>query len=317
VRQVAFVPAFDPAGAVRRGSIAMRDLVVAGRAAGAAGVLHDDPVPSGVVPVTPVDPAAADDLLVQLADGGVSLQHVATSGASKARAAYEAARGEEWRIVSAADTGDDGAAWLEEDSSGNARVLRLGSSAVPVTAFEVEAPPSTDLYPANLDALAVGPRAELAVVRSPSGGEPPSAMDPAVLLVPGAPAVPLAPWSTLAPADDPACKADGAGWRVTLQTIAPWVHLAGAGDLRGMEDAFMLARVRWSTSRVCLEAVELRSQDTTPSNGGSGSPFGTALDQPVESWVVARYSGVAAAGRVVVVAGGELRQPLECKLGIP
>ena len=53
VRQVAFVPAFDPTGPVRRGSIAMRDLFAASRVAGAGGILRDDPVPSAVVPVTP------------------------------------------------------------------------------------------------------------------------------------------------------------------------------------------------------------------------------------------------------------------------
>ena len=79
----------------------------------------------------------------------------------------------------------------------------------------------------------------------------------------------------------------------------------------------MLARVRWSPSRVCLEAVELRSQDTAASSGGASSPSGTPLDQPVESWVVARFAGGAAAGRVVVVAGAEQRQRLECKLGSP
>jgi hypothetical protein len=197
--------------------------------------------------------------------------------------------------------------------------MRLGTSASPATAFELDAPPTADLYPANVDALAVGPHSELALVRMPSGSEPPSAVDPAVLLAPGAPAVALAPWSTLTPADDPACKADTAGWRVTLQTIAPWLHLDAAGDLRGMEDSFMLARVRWSSSRACLEAVELRTQDMTVAPGGGSQPsqWGTAWDAPVESWAVARFAGGAAAGRVVVIAGGELRQSLECKLGPP
>jgi len=210
-------------------------------------------------------------------------------------------------------------AWLEEDSSGHARVMRLGTSAAPASAFEVDAPPSADLYPANIDALAVGPRGELALVRTPSGSEPPSAADPALLLVPGAPAVALAPWSTLTPADDAACKADTAGWRVTVQTIAPWLRLEAAGDLRGLEDSFMLARVRWSPARACLEAVELRTQDMAVASGGGPSPsqWGTAWDAPVESWAVARFAGGAAAGRVVVIPGGELRQTLECKLGPP
>jgi hypothetical protein len=104
-----------------------------------------------------------------------------------------------------------------------------------------------------------------------------------------------------------------------VQTIAPWLRLLAAGDLRGMEDSFMLARVRWSPARACLEAVELRTQDTAVAPGGGGTPsqWGTAWDAPVESWAVARFAGGAAAGRVVVIPGGELRQSLECKLGGP
>jgi hypothetical protein len=319
VRQVSFVPAFDPLGPVRRGSIAMRELVVAGRAAGVTDVVHEDPVPSAAVPVTPVDAAAPDDLLIQVASGGIALLRAPASATSRSRLAYEAGRGDEWRILGAVALDGNGVAWLEEDSSGHARVMRLGSSATPASAFEVDAPPNADLYPANIDALAVGPRGELALVRTPSGSEPPSAADPAMLLVPGAPAVALAPWSTLTPADDAACKADTAGWRVTVQTIAPWLRLEAAGDLRGLEDSFMLARVRWSPARACLEAVELRTQDMAVAAGGGPNPsqWGTAWDAAVESWAIARFAGGAAAGRVVVIPGGELRQTLECKLGPP
>ncbi|HEY3817464.1 MAG TPA: hypothetical protein VGL81_09850 [Polyangiaceae bacterium] len=323
-RQVAFVPAFDPAGPVRRASVTMRDLVVAGRAAGLsqAELLREDPVPSATVPVTPVDPAAPDDLLVQLVDGAAALERASPSATARPRVAYEAGRGDEWRFLGAVGLEGSGVAWLEEDSSGRARVMRLGAAATPTAAFELDAPPTADLYPANVDALALGPRGELAVVRTPSGSEPPSAADPAVLLVPGAPAVALAPWSTLTPADDPACKADPAGWRVTVQTIAPWLRLDASGDLRGMEDSFMLARVRWSPARACLEAVEVRTEDMPVASPGGGPPvqtsqWGSAWDAPVESWVVARFAGGASAGRVVVIAGGELRQSLECKLGAP
>jgi hypothetical protein len=320
VRAVTFVPAFDPLGSLRRGSLAMRDLVVAERAAGVAQaeVLRDDPVPSGVVPATSADPSSPDDLLVQLAGGGVSLLSGSSRPTTRPRFAHEAGRSDEWRIVSAASLEGNGIAWLEEDASGEARALRLGAPAVPTVAFVLDAPPSADLYPANIDALAVGPRGDLGVVRAPSGGEAPSSADPAVLLVPGAPAIALAPWSTLAPADDPACKADPAGWRVTVQTIAPWMRLtASVADLRRMEDAFMLARLRWSPTRVCIEAVELRTEDMAVPSAGPTSPWGTPWDAPVESWVVVRFAGGTQAGRVVVFAGGELRQPLECKLGTP
>ena len=237
------------------------------------------------------------------------------SAAARPRVAYELGRSDEWRIVSAVALDGNAVAWLEEDSSGQARVLRLGTAAAPSLAFELDAPPSAQLYPANVDALAVGPRGELAVVRTPSGGEPPSAGDPAVLLVPGAPAATLAPWSTLTSADDAACKADTTGWRVTVQTIAPWLRLASGADLRGATDSFMLARLRWSPTRACLEGVELRTDDTAIVSGATDPSMAWAGS--AESWVVAQFAGGAAAGRVVVLPGGELREPLECRLGPP
>ena len=312
-RQVAFVPAFDPLGSLRRAPIAMRDLLAAAKVGGlsTATLMQDDPVPSAVVPVTPLDASAADDLLVQLADGGAALLRSSATG--RARYVYEAGRGDEWRVVSAVELDGDSFAILAEDGSGRARAVRFGPSGAPVTALDVDAPPTSDLYPANVDALAVGPRGDLGLLRTPSGGEPASAADPAVLLQPGAPALALAAWSTLTPADDPACKSDATGWRATLQTMLPWLRVVGAGDLHGAEDARMLARVRWSATRVCLEAVELRTEDVG-SSGMSGAPFGSPWDIPAESWAVARFAGGESAGRVVVLPGAELRQPLECKL---
>lgn len=318
VRQVAYVPAFDPLGSVRRSPLAMPDIVAAARAAGVdlATALQNDPIPSGVVPVTPLDGGVADDLIVQLALGGVALLRASQGPGARPRVAFEAGRGDDWRIVSGVDLDGDAAAWLEEDSSGQAHVVRVGSSSVPTQVYALDAPPGAELYPANVDALAVGPRGELAVLRVPSGAEPPSALDPALLVMPGAPAVPLAAWSTLLPADDPACKSDGAGWRATVQALGPWLRLAGSAELRGGDDAPMLARVRWSPARVCLEAVELRAPDTTVP-APSTSQFGSAWDQPLETWIVARYAGGASAGRIAVTAGAELRQPLECTLGGP
>jgi hypothetical protein len=311
-RQLSFVPAFDPLGAVRRAPLAMRDIVAAAHASGAGAdeALGVDPTPSGVVPVTPVDPGAPDDLAVQLTGRAIA---VAGASTGKVEVAFEAARGDEWRVVSAVDLNADAAAWLEEDAAGHARVVRAGPGRPPSIAFELEAPPSGELYPANVDALAVGPAGDLAILMTPSGGEPPSAIDPAVAIVPGAPPISLAPWSTLASAEDAACKAEKSGWRATVQVIAPWIKLVGAAELRGVDVAPMLARVRWSASRVCLEAVEVRAQDASVA-GAPSSDFGTPWDAPVQAWVVARFAGGVAAGRVVVVAGGEMRQPLECTL---
>jgi hypothetical protein len=182
--------------------------------------------------------------------------------------------------------------------------------------FDLEAPPSGELYPANVDALAVGPGGDLAILRTPSGSEPPSAMDPAVAIAPGNPPAALAPWSSLVPADDAACKSDASGWRATVQGMAPWIRIVGSAELRGEDDAPMLLRVRWGASRVCLEAVEGRVQDAAIAAAPASPPsqWGTPRDSPVEAWVVARFAGGATAGLVAVVAGGEMHQSLECRL---
>ena len=119
-------------------------------------------------------------------------------------------------------------------------------------------------YPANPDALAVGPRGDLAVVRTGSGSDPASANDPALLLVAAMPPVALAPWSTLRLADDPACKEPG--WRTTLQAIAPWIRVT-TPELRA-EDMPMIARVKWSEKRVCLEGFEVKLPDVTRACAG-------------------------------------------------
>jgi hypothetical protein len=324
VRQVSFVPAFDPRGALRRVALAMPDIVAGSHAAGVgvADALRDDPVPSGVVPVTPADPAAAGGLLVQLANGGAAVLPGGPPSARRSvrtRVAFEPSRGDEWRIVSAVELDGDAVAWLEEDPSGQARIMRVGESGVPAPVGALDASPSANVYPANVDALAVGPRGELSVLRTPSGREPASAFDPAMVVAAGAGVLPLAPWSTLVPADDPACKADVGGFRATVQVIGPWVRLAG--DLRGADDSPMLARVRWSPTRVCLEGLEVRAEDLTLASSSTSSPFGSPWDQPVETWVVLRFGAGArpgaAAGKVAVFAGAELHQVLECSLGSP
>jgi hypothetical protein len=73
----------------------------------------------------------------------------------------------------------------------------------------------------------------------------------------------------------------------------------------------MLARVRWSAQRVCLEGMELRAPDTS---NGIASTDGSSWATTGQSWVVARFVGTPAAGRASITQGNEWRQPLECKL---
>ncbi|MGH7295108.1 MAG: hypothetical protein ACRELB_09255, partial [Polyangiaceae bacterium] len=58
-------------------------------------------------------------------------------------------------------------------------------------------------------------------------------------------------------------------------------------------------------------------QDTGGNGGGQSGPWGNAFDQPTESWAVARFGAAVSAGKVTVVAGGELRQALSCRGSSP
>ena len=117
------------------------------------------------------------------------------------------------------------------------------------------------------------------------------------------PPVALAPWSTLRLADDASCK--DPGWRTTLQIITPWIRVT-TPELR-TEDLPMLARVKWSDKRVCLEGFEVKLPDVTVrAPGATGSE-----PLKVASWLVARGNVFA---RVAIADGVEWRQPLECTM---
>jgi hypothetical protein len=328
LKRTAFFSApFDVGGTVRKGSVAVTDVTAALRASGNASVadfLKADPTTvAAVVPMTPTDPAVGDDLFFACDTGIVGAWR--GSGAARNRLTLVTNKLPDSRVVSAVALGADDFAVLEVDQQGRGRVARVtGSGAVAV--FEVPAPPTAMAYPMNNDALAIGNKNDLAVIRMPSGGEPSSALDPALVLTPSG-ATALAAWSTLTPADDAACKADTAGWRATIQTQLAWIKLSGA-DTNAMEDTPMVARVKWSAARVCLEAVELRAEDIqmmatgAPGAIGGIGPMGRRWqpmpwEGPVENWVVAKFAGGTSAGRVGIIPGIEIRQQLTCTLTPP
>jgi hypothetical protein len=125
-------------------------------------------------------------------------------------------------------------------------------------------------------------------------------------LKPGEPPVELAPWSTVELASSPAC-ASGDGYRAVVQTPAPWVDVEGAA-FKFVRPG-MAAVVRWSTERVCLEAIEagFRMEE--------GSGVGFEGDLPVYVMVVARFVGDGAGAGVVGTGAEErIRQPARCEL---
>lgn len=256
------------------------------------------------VPVTPA-PAASSrtasngDVLVSFTPSEQRTLYLVARGGSAPRADVLFAR-PGGIVQSAARLAGGDLVALAAGDEGEETILRFGATGAAEVA-KIPAPPALRLAPANPDAIAVGPRGEIAVVRMPSGSEPPSLADPALLILPGPRVTALAPWSTAVPADDPACAGDTDAYRATLQTIGPWVRVVGQpfpdGSIVGMT-----ARVRWSAARVCVEAVEVVESTSL-----------TALSTPTETLVIATF-GPGAAGRATLAAGSEARAPLSCAL---
>jgi hypothetical protein len=316
-RNVAFVAPFDTSGVVRRTSFGVNEIMASARTIGLGtlDVLQEDPTTvSFLTPVLTADPTLPGDLAFLGANGLVG---VLRNNGPRARVAMRVKPSEDMMPISAAALAGDDTAILELDAEGHGHVLKLTPGGV-TDLFDVPAPADASFYPANPDALAVGAHNDVAVLRTPSGGTPPSAEDPALLMVPGSSPVPLAAWSTLVPADDPACKSDTGGWRAIVQTVRPWVTVRAPG-FQNVEEAPSFARVRWTASHVCLEAIEVRVDDVKvhaqEKSGDAKEGFRTsALELETETWVVARFAGAPSAVRVGIGVGVETRQPLECTI---
>jgi hypothetical protein len=300
-RGFSFVPAFDPGAPVKKATLAMSEVISAGKLAGMTTdeILSDDMTESGtVVLITSHDAAAGGDLAFHNPRGLLAL----VRANERVKIAMRPSQNE-GTIISGVSLGGDEAAFLELESSGVGHVFRMGGSGI-TELFDVNPTANdTTFYPANPDSLAVGPRGDIAVIRIGSGSDPASTQDPGLLLVPAMPPVALAPWSSLRLSDDPACKEPG--WRTTIQVIAPWIRVA-TPELR-VEELPMIARVKWSEKRVCLEGVEVKLPDVSVRAPG---PSGGELIK-VASWLVARGTTFA---RIAIADGIEWRQPLECSL---
>jgi hypothetical protein len=296
-RTINFVPAFDPSAPLKKGALAMSDVIAAGRAAGMTTeeILQDDMTESGnLFVVTPSDPNSGGDLAYHNARGMLALVR---SGSERTRIVVRTPQNDALVIAGGAIS-DSEAVFLEiEPSTAVEHVFKTAGAGIS-DLFDVS-PTATEAtyYPANPDTIAIGPKGDVAVLRTPSGSDPPSALDPAYVVQPATSAVALAPWATAKLADD-SCKSDP-GWRATIATIGPWVRVT-TPELR-VDDSPMIARVKWSDKRVCIEGIEVKLPNVTVR---SGSDTVTA-----SSWLVGRGGTFA---RVAIGEGYEWRQPLEC-----
>jgi hypothetical protein len=311
-RDLAFLAPFEPDGAVRATGFGLTDIEPATRGLGAPMAqlfAPEGPEIDAIATIVPLDPAGPSGLVFSIpTDGGQLLGSI--TGDAKPRLKIAGARLDPNPLtpVSAVDLGGGELAVLMMGVDGNLEVLKLGAGGV--SSVHRAALGDSALAPANTDALAIGAQGALAILRTPSGGEPPSLADPALLLPLGSgPIVALAPWSTLTAADDPACRGDASGYRAIVQPAESWLHVHGGTKPHdGLNAAAgMVARVRWGATRVCLEAVEVADGGRTLRQG-----------EELETMVVARFTGkTSLAGRVGVMPGADLRQPLACKVGSP
>jgi hypothetical protein len=307
-RQIDFVEPFDPAGAVRSGSFTLRDLGALAKGLGMPiGRLFasEGPEIDNVAATLPLDPAGASGLVFSFPSEGGQFVGVVTGGSSpRLKIIGVRAAPDPGVITSAVEVGTSELYALAVTGDGASEIFKITAGGIsPID--RLAAPPSSDLYPANPDALALGPQGALALIRMPSAAEPPSLNDPALLLPlgGGAPTA-LAPWSTLISADDPACRGDASGYRALIHTSAPWVRVRGAPTGRELTGV-MSARVRWGVSRVCLEAIEVPEGVRSQRSG-----------EELETAIVARFLG-GGAGRVAYAPGTELHQPMSCSLTPP
>lgn len=305
-RAIQFVPAFDPSATVKKATLAMSDVINVARGLGMSTdeILSDDMTESGdILLVTPSDPNAPSDLGFHNTRGLVAWM----KSSERTKLAMRPPANDSATLVSGGAVTADEVAFLELETTGVAHVWKLGPGGA-TDLFDLSPTANnTDYYPSNPDAIAIGPKGEIGVLRTPSGSDPPSAVDPAMILQPALPPAPLAPWSTLKFADDPACKSE-TGWRATVQAIAPWVRVT-TPELH-VDDAPMVARVKWNDKRVCLEGFEVKlppAQVRTRTGAGSDT-------LAVATWLVAKGSTFA---RTSVGEGFEWRQPLECSVVQP
>ena len=301
-RSVWFSAPFDASATIRAARITQQDIA----ASAPGGIEHDDWLTASrdgsVLPVMGDKPGTTTGWVLHFS-GTSPLLWVGASGTPQGRSYALGLEDAEYEPISLALRGNDELLALVRDDRCSTRVLALGQRSSQ-RLFALPKRPTNVGCPPNRDVLALGPDGKIGVIRTPSGAVPATEKDPALLLLPGQPLVPLAPWSTLLPASAEACKQDAAGYRTILMTDGSWLSVVDGGvSVSGGRG--MMAMVRWSKERVCLEAVEV--------DGGVWEP----AQQQLTTTVVARFDDTPVAARTAVARGMELRIPLACTLTSP
>ena len=292
-----FVPAFEPSGRLQSAFISWRTLFDAAAASdGASPSLQPDP--ADALPALPVLGQNAGEACGLVLDDGAPVWVHASGGVE----AIGPRRGSA-KLVSAVARGPHAIAVLSADGDGLLEVLEVSSGKYR-RLFRLGGRGSM-FVPANTDSLAVGARGALAVLRTPSGHEPATAVDPAVLFHEDGSSSLLAPWTRLFFAGAPECRPAPDDFRTVLQTARSWLRLVDGGLPVSDEalDAGMFAVLRVNSQRLCLESVELADAPSEQS------------DSTHATYLSARFVGPQRrAARLGFGPGFEFHQPLSCSL---
>lgn len=297
--RIAYVPAFEPNGRIQAASIRWRTLIDAARAAGVDPPSFQLEQVDGLstLPVLGLNAGEAEGLIL---DGDLPIW-VHGSGTAEALAGGAAAGESNW--ISAVQSAPNKLALLSGNQDGSLEVFEFTAGRArrlfQMPGLEVA------LYPNNPDALAIGAHGELAILRTPSGGEPATSEDPALLLHQDGKVSVLAPWSRLFLADAPECKPQANDYRALLQTGRAWLRLIDATVpvTDDALDAGMFAMLRGNTERLCLEAIELADAPAERVNSSN------------ETRLSARFVGRGrGAARLGFAPGFQFRQALSCRL---
>jgi hypothetical protein len=297
--RIAFVPAFEPSARIQTASISLRRLFDAAHGAGVGlpSFQAEEADALSSLPVLGRNAGEAEGLVL---NDQVPLW-VRGAGTAEVVTARVAAGEPSW--TSAVQSGPNQLALLSADSDGSLEVFEFAAGRAR-RLFQI---PGLDagLLSSNPDALAIGAQGALAILRTPSGSEPPTSSDPALLFHEDGTVSELAPWSRLFLADAPECKPAAGDYRALLQTSRAWLQLIDAAQPMN-DDARvhgMFAIVRGNAERLCLEAVELADEPVERAN----ATYQTRLS--------ARFVGRGrGAARLGLDAGFEFRQPLSCAL---
>ncbi|HEY0466196.1 MAG TPA: hypothetical protein VGC79_18425 [Polyangiaceae bacterium] len=295
--RISFVSAFEPLGRIQSASVSWRALSDAARATGAELPSFQSEQVDGLASLPVLGLSAGesaglileDDLPIWVRGSGAAVA-LGTVGAESS-----------W--ISAVQSAPDKLALLGGHADGSVDVVEFAAG----RARRLFQMPALDaaLYPGNADALAIGARGALAILRTPSGSEPASSSDPALLFHEDGSVTALAPWSRLFAADAPECKPAASDFRVLLQTSRAWLRLVDAAEPMTNEalQAGMFAILRGNAERLCLEAVELADAPVQ------------RTDATHETHLAARFVGRGrGAARLGFASGFEFRQALSCSL---